>query len=148
MPTSANLSLVTPASTDLVTNGASAMTTLANGIDGYYGPPTTYTPTTTNVTGATTTGRYVRIGKMGLVTLAITAGTATAAGSITLSLPAGWTNIAFRVPMPALNTNAAVAAYVGASATSVTVWADAAANNFTLGASVTGVRVHGWVWLT
>lgn len=147
MPTSTNLSLVTPASTDYVTNGATAMTTLANGIDAYYGNPLTYTPTFGNVTTGAGTGRYVRIGKLGFLSLGITAGTATAAGAITLTLPTGWTTAPVIQVMPCRNGNPLAAASVAASGTVVTVYTDAAANNFTLGASVTGIRLNGWLWL-
>ena len=53
MPTSTNLSIVTPSSNDYVTNGAVAMQTMADDIDGYWGALTNYTPTLTNVTGGT-----------------------------------------------------------------------------------------------
>lgn len=147
MPTSTNLSLVTPASTDLVTNGATAMTTLANGVDAYYGAPTSYTPTLTNVTTGTSAGRYVRMGKLGFFSVGISAGTATAAGTISVSLPSGWTTVSVIQAVPAVNSNAVCTATVAASGTTVVVRADAAGTNFGLGASVTGVRLNGWLWL-
>lgn len=148
MPTSANLSLVTPASTDLVTNGATAMTTLANGIDAYYGAPLTYTPTLTNVSTGTAAGRYVRIGKLGFISVGFSAGTATAAGTIAVSLPAGWTTVTVIQAVPAVNGSAVCTATAAASGTTVVIRADAAGSNFTLGAAVTGVRLNGWLWLT
>lgn len=147
MPTSTNLSLVTPASTDYVTNGATAMTTLANGIDAYYGAPLTYTPTLTNVTGGTTAGRYVRIGKLGFFSVGFSAGTATAAGTVTATLPSGWTTVAVIQAVPAVNSAAVISVTAAASSTTVTIRADAAGNNWTLGASLTGVRLNGWLWL-
>lgn len=147
MPTSTNLALVTPASTDYVTGGATAMQTLANGIDAYYGAPTTYTPTTTNVTGGTVAGRFTKLGKLGLVSVGISAGTATAAGVITVSLPAGWTTAAVLQAVPAINSAAVISASAAASGTTITVRADAAGNNWTLGASLTGVRLNGWLYL-
>jgi hypothetical protein len=147
MPTSTNLSLVTPASTDYVTNGATAMTTLANGIDAYYAAPTSYTPTTTNITAGTVAGRYTRLGKLGLFSIGISAGTATAAGVITLTLPSGWTTAAVLQVVPAVNSAAVISATAAASGTTVTVRADAAGTNWTLGASLTGVRLNGWLYL-
>lgn len=147
MPTSTNLSLVTPASTDYVTNGATAMTTLANGIDAYYGAPLTYTATLTNVTGGTTSGRYVRIGKLGFLSIGFSAGTATAAGTVTATLPSGWTTVAVIQAVPAVNSAAVISVTAAASSTTVTIRADAAGGNWTLGASLTGVRLNGWLWL-
>lgn len=147
MPTSTNLSLVTPASTDYVTNGATAMTTLANGIDAYFGAPTSYVPTTTNVTAGTVAGRFTRLGKLGLFSIGLSAGTATAAGTVAFSLPAGWTTVAIAQIVPARNGNALITAQVAAGATTVVVYADHLGNNWTLGASLTGVRLNGWLYL-
>lgn len=147
MPTSTNLGLVTPASTDYVTAGATAMTTLANGIDAFFGAPTSYTPTLTNVTTGTVAGRFYKIGKLGFVSIGFSAGTATAAGTITATLPAGWTTVAIAQVIPARNGVAISSAQVAASGTTVTIYTDAAGNNFTLGASVTGIRLNGWVML-
>lgn len=147
MPTSTNLSLVTPASTDYVTNGATAMTTLANGIDAYFGAPSTYTPTTTNVTGPTASGRFVRMGKLGLIQVNLSAGTATAAGTITVTLPSGWTTVAVSQVVPARNGSLLCTAYTAVSGTTITVHADASGNNWALGASVTGLRLNGWIML-
>lgn len=91
MPTTTNLSITYPASSDYVTNGATAMGTIATGIDAFFGALTTYTPTTGNITGATATGYYVRLGKLGFVRIRVSAGTATAASYCTVSLPSGWT---------------------------------------------------------
>lgn len=146
MPTSTNLGLVTPASTDYVTSGATAMTTLANGIDGYFGAATTYTPTTTNVTGGTVSGRYYKIGKLGFVHVFFSAGTATAIGNVTASLPAGWTTLAVgSQTLGANSSNALIFAY--ATTTNITVTASAAGATWGAGASVAGIRVTGWVML-
>lgn len=148
MPTSTNLSLVTPASTDYVTNGATAMTTLANGVDAFWGTLTNYTPTLTNVTGGTVVGRFVKMGKLGYVLVYLTAGTATAAGTITATLPAGWTSASGASQViPAVNGSALASVTVGSAATTMTIRADASGNNFTLGASLTNIRVNGWVYL-
>lgn len=147
MPTSTNLGLVTPASTDYVTAGATAMTTLANGIDGFFGAPSTYTPTTTNVTTPTASGRFVRMGKLGLVQVGFTAGTVTAAGTFTVTLPAGWTTVNVSQVVPARNGSLLCTAYAAVSGTTITVHADASGNNWTLGAAVSGVRLNGWLFL-
>lgn len=147
MPTSTNLGLVTPASTDYVTSGATAMTTLANGIDGYFGTATTYTPTLTNVTGGTVSGRYYKIGKLGFVHVFLSAGTATAAGNITATLPAGWTALSVGAQtLGATSGGGMIFAYSSAS-TVITITSNTAGAAWTLGASVAGVRVTGWVML-
>lgn len=146
MPTSTNLSLVTPASTDYVTNGATAMTTLADGIDGYWGAQTAYTPTLTNVTTGTVTGEYTRLGKLGFVFVIITAGTATANGNVTVTLPSGWTSSRTQ-PIPALRGSAVAACFANAS-TTVTLTKDAAGTAFTAGDSVFTYRLMGWLELT
>lgn len=69
MPTTTNNGWTTPADTDLIRNGASAIRTLASGIDTTIGAWTTYTPTistdggTTNWTqgNGNVTGRYQRV---------------------------------------------------------------------------------------
>lgn len=148
MPTTTNLGIVTPASSDYVTNGAVAMQTMADDIDAYFGAPSTYTPTTTNISGGTVSGRYTRMGKFGFIQISVTAGTATAANSISFTVPSGWTNAAYTQIVPARNGNAIVSAAASASGTTIVVWADAAGNNFGAGASLTGIRVNGWIWLS
>lgn len=148
MPTSTNLGLVTPASTDYVTAGATAMTTLANGIDGYFGAATTYTPTLTNVTGGTVSGRFYKIGKLGFVHVFFSAGTATGIGNVTASLPAGWTTLAVGVQtLGATGTAAGGLTFAYASSTTITITATAAGATFAAAASVAGIRVTGWVML-
>lgn len=146
MPTSTNLGLVTPASTDYVTSGATAMTTLANGIDAYFGAATTYTPTLTNVTGGTVSGRFYKIGKLGFVHVFFSAGTATAAGNVTATLPAGWTTLAVGAQTLGA-TSGGGAIFASASATTITITSSPAGATWTLGASVAGIRVTGWVML-
>lgn len=150
MPTTTNLGLTYPASSGYVTNGASDMGTLASNIDAFFGAPTTYTPTLTNVTSGTASGRYVRMGKLGLVSIGISAGTATAAGTISATLPSGWTTVAVIQIVPAVQsttTAVVISVTAAASATTVVIRADAAGANFGLGASVVGVRLNGWLFL-
>lgn len=147
MPTTTNLAITYPASTDFVVNGATAMGTIAIGIDNLYGAATTYTPTTTNITGGTVSGRFYKLGKIGFVHIIISAGTATAAGNVTATLPAGWTSLA--VGAQALGASfggGIIFAYTSAS-TTVTITSNPAGAAWTLGASVAGTRVTGWVML-
>jgi hypothetical protein len=148
MPSTTNLGIVTPTSNDFVTNGATAMTTMADDIDAYFGAPTTYTPTTTNITGGTVTGRFTRMGKLGIISIGISAGTATAAGTVSCSLPSGWTTAGVSQVLPAFNGTALISVNAAASSSTVTIRADATGNNWTLGASVVGVRINGWLFLT
>lgn len=53
--------------------------------------PTSYTPTLTNVSGGTVTGKWHQVGKKLTLHVDISAGTVTALGAITVSLPAGKT---------------------------------------------------------
>lgn len=145
MPTTTNLGITYPDSTAYVTNGASDMGVIATDIDALYGALTTYTPTTTNVTGGTVTGRFRKLGKLGVLHIQFTAGTATAAGVITASLPAGWTTLTLGVQGLNANNGATGIVYAYASGTTVTVGSSTAGANFTLGASVASVRVTGWV---
>lgn len=148
MPTSTNLGLVTPGSTSFVTNGASDMTTLANGIDAYWGAPTVYTPTYTNVTTGAADARYRKVGRVGFVTIQLSNGTATAAGTIDISLPAGWTNITMQYPVTAVSTATGVLyALCLTGATSIRVWSNSLAANWTAGASVAGVRINATLQL-
>lgn len=147
MPTTTNLSLTYPASTGYVTNGASDMGTLATDIDNLYGALTTYTPTLTNVTGGAATGRYRRLGKIGILHVQMTAGTATAAGPITISQPSGWTILTLGVQALNATNGATGLVNAGSTGTTITVYASTAQANFALGASVAGIRVTGWLVL-
>lgn len=143
MGTTPNLSLPYPASTDYIANGYSDIENLALGVDDIYGATTSYTPTTTNVTGGTKTGNYRIDGKWLTFWAQITSGTATAAGTVTISLPAGVTS-AGRVQLVNGMKGAAVAsAYVNSNSTDVTCHVDAAGNNFALGGSVGTYRIDG-----
>ena len=141
-----NLALPYPADTDFVGDGYLAIQNLADVVDGYFGASTSYTPTTTNVTGGTKAGQYNLVGHWldFWVQISGTA-TATAAGSITISLPAGLiaSSAGYVQPVNAMRGSNVSAAYVLSSADSVTVFADATGANFTLGQSVVTLRVSG-----
>jgi hypothetical protein len=148
MPTTTNLGLTYPASTGYVSNGAADMGTLATGLDAYYAATTAYTPILTNVTGGTASGRFVRMGKLGFLFVTVTAGTATATGLVTATLPAGWT--AARVqPVAAIRGNALASAYNAAGGVStITLTKDSTGANFTTGDAVFTYRLQGWIELT
>ena len=115
---------------------------------GAFGASTTYTPTTTNVTTPTATGRYIRYGRMGWFNVAISAGTATAANVITLTLPSGWTGAAFsQVVSGAGPANVGVLCYVASSATVVTVQKGIATVNWTAADSAAFINVAGFIEL-
>lgn len=135
MPTSTNLSLVTPASTDFVMNGATNMTTLANGIDAYFGAWTSYTPTGTNISSGAYTAAYKKIGKIGFVRINITAGTATAAGSVSVTLPSGWAPAANGGATAYSTTLGTLTVAIGTGGL-VTIYNGTGVANFALGAAV------------
>lgn len=143
MPTSTNLGLVTPASTDFVMNGATNMTTLANGVDAYYGAMTTYTPTFTNCTSPVVDARYRKVGRQLHIMIDGTSGTVTAAGTITISLPAGLTHVAMRTPVSAEYAGTGVIhSYIASSATTITVAGTAAGGNFSAGAGLGNLSLN------
>lgn len=148
MPTTTNLGVTYPASTDFVTNGATAMGTIATGIDAFFGAFTAYTPALTNVTSGTASGRFVKIGKIGFFRAQVSAGYATANGAITVGLPTGWTiQTAFNQIVDGANVNSCYAAIATATPTVVSVFKDSDATVWTAGNSVASVRIQGWVEL-
>lgn len=143
MGTTTNLALPYPASTDYVANGYLDIQNLAQDIDAYYAASTAYTPTFANVTGGAGTFTYRKMGKFLYVSGDFSAGTATAAGSITVTLPAGETTIGRQQPVDAGNEAASqgvLYALSGASGTSVVIYGTAARGNWGAGASLTGVH--------
>lgn len=100
-------------------------------------PVITWTPTLTNVTGGTVTAVGV-ISPSGRLefTMRISAGTATAGGAVTLSLPAGLTHYAIQEVVLAHVGGVVVNAACVASGTVVTLNATAAGGAFAPGASV------------
>lgn len=135
MPNTTNLSIPYPNATDLVSLGYDQIADVATGIDGFFGAWTSYTPTGTNISGGSYAAAYKKIGKIGFVRINITAGTATAAGSVAVTLPSGWT--------PAANGGATAyapsagtwTAAIGIGGT-VTIFNGTGTANFALGATV------------
>lgn len=109
---------------------------------GGWGAWATYTPTLTNATGATVSGAYMQVGKTGHFRINVTAGTATAAGTFTATLPPGWTaGSAATTGLTVLHNNGGgtfitVSGRVAASATTCTIYASTAGANFTLGQNI------------
>lgn len=91
MPNTTNLAIPYPNATDLVSLGYDQIADVATGIDAYFGSWTSYTPTGTNISTGVYTAAYKKVGKIGFVRINITSGTATAAGSVSVTLPSGWT---------------------------------------------------------
>lgn len=93
--TTTNNGWTIPQSTDLVSQGATAIAALGNGIDTSTGKGLlawqTWTPTVTNVTvgtGPTTSYTYAQLGKIVIVRLSLTLGTSGAvSGTPTFTLP-------------------------------------------------------------
>lgn len=143
MPTSTNLGLVTPSSSDFVTSGAVNMQTLANGVDAYFGAATIYTPTFTNVTTGAGDFRYRKIGRLGFVIGQFSGGTVTANGTIDVGLPAGWTNVNMQYPVTAVSTSAGLLfAQCLSGATSIRIWSNSLVANWTAGAVLNVVRFN------
>ena len=140
MATTTNLGINYPVSSDYVTNGATAMGTMATDIDDFYGAWTAYTPTLTNTTGGTVTGAYRKIGRFLYVRGHISAGTATISGGLTASLPSTYTTIAQQQPVPCSYSTASVSAWTAASATVISIRKDAAGTNWTGGNSYVGLN--------
>lgn len=110
---------------------------------GGWGAWATYTPTLTNATGATVSGAYTQLGKTGHFRINVTAGTATAAGTFTATLPAGWAVAAGApaIPLQVLHNNGGgtivtVSGRVLAGGGAATIYASTAGANFTLGQSI------------
>lgn len=148
MGTTPNLSLPYPASTDYVANGYSDIENLATGVDNLFGAMTAYTPTSANITSLAGDFAYTLFGKLLYVSGDVTAGTATASGSITITLPAGITTVGRQQPVDAGNEvggGGICYALSGANGTSVVIYADANRGNWGAGASLTGVSFSAWL---
>lgn len=108
-------------------------------------PWTTWTPAVSNATGEVGGFAYVLLGSTFIFRGRLTAGTATAAGSIGVALPAGITNVnATQVVLGIWNAAnpTYLPAQVAANATEITVWrADGTA--FSAGGSINGVGLSG-----
>jgi len=102
---------------------------------------TSYTPTFTNITSGAGSFFYKKIGKTGYLRGNFTAGTATAAAVIQISLPTGWTAVVATV-VGAQNNNAAVGSNIVSSGTTVRVAADMAFANWGVGASIASVHFN------
>lgn len=135
MPSTTNLSISYPAATALVSQGYQQIADVATGIDAYFGSWTSYTPTGTNISSGAYTAAYKKVGKIGFVRINITGGTATAAGSVSVSLPSGWTPAANGGATAYSTTLGTLTAAIGTGGL-VTIYNGTGVANFALGASV------------
>lgn len=143
MPNTTNLSIPYPNATDLVTLGYDQIADVATGIDAYYGAMTAYTPTFTNCTSPVVDARYRKVGRQLHIIIDGTSGTVTAAGTITISLPAGLTNASIRTPVSAEFAGTGVIhAYITSSGTVITVTGTAAGGNFSAGANLGNLALN------
>lgn len=143
MPNTTNLSISYPSATALVSQGYQQIADVATGIDGFYGPMTTYTPTFTNCTTPVVDARYRKVGRQLHVMIDGTSGTVTAAGTITISLPAGLTHVSLRTPVLAEYAGTGVIhAYITANGTAITVTGTAAGGNFSAGAGLGNISLN------
>lgn len=99
---------------------------------------TTYTPTFTNITSGAGTFAYAQFGKTVHLRGNFSAGTATAAASIQVSLPSGMTATAATV-VAAQNNNTDIGSNI---TTTVRIFADTAAANWGVGASIASVHFN------
>lgn len=124
MPTTSN-GLTYPAATatpDVPRDIQQLATDLETKLGSLMAAPTTYAPTLTNVTTGTVTGRWWQVGKLLFLAIDITAGTVTALGAVTVTLPAG--KISDTVLGSALSANrngTVMSARVAAAATAITL---------------------------
>lgn len=103
---------------------------------------TTYTPTLTNVTGGSGTFAYMIVGKTLFLRGQITAGTATAAGIVSVTLPAGVTLVAFSQPLAAARSRAQVTALANSAAGTVEL-SNADGTNYAAAAGLSFTRFQG-----
>lgn len=112
----------------------------------FVGVWTNYTPTFTNVTGGTPAGRWQYLGAKTMAFQAVVGagGTATAGGTIGISLPSGIVSGAFMAQTGVgANSNTMLSWRAVASATKFDVFKDLAATSWTAADSLANVRING-----
>lgn len=114
---------------------------VADAIQAILSAGSSWTPTLTNVTGGTVDCSYQRWGKMVYISLEFTAGTVTAAGTVSFTTPGSASAVR---PQGLHAMNGAVLRSARVVTTSITVAADSAGANFGAGASLVNTRVNGW----
>jgi hypothetical protein len=149
MPTTTN-GLTYPAAT-ATPNGPSAIQQLATDIETKLlsapSSPTSFTPTLTNVSGGTLSAKHVKVGKEGRVYLEFSAGTVTATGVVTITLPSGWTaDTNIGSALSAIRSTAPVSARVAGASTTILL-VDGSGNSLTAGTSLVSLRITGSVLL-
>jgi hypothetical protein len=111
---------------------------------------TNYNPTPfTNVTGGTATAYYLQMGKTLFIRGTFSAGTATAAAVIQVSLPAGMTakNAGGGQAIMAQNNNAAVGSNIAQNGTTIRIAKDMAFGNWAASDSIANVHWNGVIEL-
>lgn len=113
-------------------------------VNAIYGSWTAYAPAFTNVSGGVANAAYKLVGKTLHFRVQMTAGTATAAGTIGIGLPAGLTAAGIHlIPGHRSSAGLLIAFTNGAGATAVTVYQDHVGSNWAAGASLTFLRIAG-----
>ena len=155
MGTTTNLALPYPANTDFVAQGYAQIQNLATSVDNYWGAWTAFTQATAgvgqvNITGFTLTGAYKVIGKTLWMQFSI-AGTATAAGSVTVTWPTAIAalNSSFAIPIRSMNaTSNTISARIEPNSKQITIWSSIAGANWAASANIGSVHTLGPVPLT
>ena len=103
-------------------------------------------PALTNVTGGTASGWFKTLGaNTFLYEAAITAGTATNTGTISVGLPGAWTLATDAGQFVSAGTTGGVVVGAYTTTTAITLWKDGNGTQFTAGNSVAGYRLKGWL---
>lgn len=145
MPNTPNLNLPYPADTDYVANGYLDIEQLATAIDNLFGPSSTYTPGTANISSPTVVGHYLIVGKWLQVWVQISAGTATATGTVDVELPPPYYATGRTQLVLGNHTGDLCRAYVASNSNLITIAKDYTGANFNNGHNLATTRVQGWV---
>jgi hypothetical protein len=152
--TTTNNGWTIPQSTDLVTNGATAIATLGNGIDTSVGTGlkawTAYTPTLTGwgVGNGTWDSYYVQLGKTVIWRVQFTVGSTTTFGNLSMTPPVAPRSTSTRATPAAVLLGAANGASVGigyfTGATTFAISAQSASGSYVLASGLSSVIPATW----
>lgn len=104
---------------------------------------TSWTPTFNNVTGGAATCAYMLMGKTLFFRIRMTAGDATAIGTIGVSLPSGMTHIGVVAPVAGMNGTVVAHARANINATEIRIYKNQSGANWAAFESLTSVSVYG-----